>query len=123
MRREGGERCERNTSFLRALTDPSVAAISSAGRTRVSFGDAFEISKSLDLASPLPLKLYPIDALFSARVPTVRVGDSAIFILFSEEDHHRALVYPKSPKSEPFLARIGKFPTTPTKARNGVHVP
>jgi len=93
-----------------------VAAISSAGRTRVSFGYAFEISKSLDLASPLPLKLYPIDALFSVRVPTVRIGDSAIFILFSEEDHHRALVYPKSFKSEPFLATLGKSQNTPRES-------
>jgi hypothetical protein len=32
-------------------------------------------------------------------------------------------VYPKSGKSEPFLARIGKIQNTPMKARNGVHVP
>ncbi len=29
-------------------------------------------------------------------------------------------MYPKSPKSEPFLATIGKFQITPTQARNGV---
>jgi len=41
-----------------------VAAISSAGRTRVSFGCELSISKSLDLTSLLPLQVYLIDDLF-----------------------------------------------------------
>jgi hypothetical protein len=72
---ESGERCERHTRFLHALTSRLAAAISSSGRTRVSVSDAFEIATSLDLLSLLSLDVSPILLLFRDVFLTCRPPD------------------------------------------------
>ena len=68
-----------------------MAAISSAGRTTVSFENEFVISASLDLVSLLSFSVYP-----TSSPPRYFPGQcvEVIFILFSDAPRHPALRNP-----------------------------